>query len=462
MEVVISDLAFGGEGVGKLKLPGGDFVVFVEDVAPGDRVQARLFKIKKQFTQAKLVKILEPSTQRITPRCKHFEICGGCTLQFFKYEDQLKWKEKIVKDALRQIGGFGDIEIEPIIGCEDPWFYRNKMEYSFGFEDGATEPKKLALGLHPAGWFKSVFDLEECFLQSPLAVKIVEATKTWAREQNLAPHDPRTNEGILKTLMIREGKNTNEMMVNLITNGRNFPQEKIFSDFITKNFPEVTSLYRTAVTIQRGHRTVVEEFLLAGKPILTETLSVPKPDDQAKNTTLTFQIHPQAFFQTNTRQAQVLYGKILELAQPQQEDFVLDLFCGTGTIGMFFAKFSAKVAGVELNESAIQNAKENAKQNDIANIDFFCGDVSNFLKTSSPPSILITDPPRAGIAPKTLQQILELKIPKWIYVSCNPSTLARDLISMTKNGYQIKKIQPVDMFPHTYHIETICLLQKTA
>lgn len=452
VELSVKELAFGGAGVAKMKgTDGTEFVVFVEGTVPGDRVQARFTRIKKQYAEARLEEILESSPLRIKPRCKHFGVCGGCRLQYLAYEEQLKIKEKMVVDSLRQIGGFRDIEIAPILGCESPWFYRNKMEYSFG-------PGPI-LGLHPAKRYQDVFDLEECFLQSPLSVKIAKAVAEWASKENISVCDPHTNRGVLKSLVVREGKNTEEIMVNLVTNGRDFPKEEAFKDFVLQNFPAVTSLYRTAIVIQKGFKTVIQEFHLGGKPTLTEILSVRFGEHALR---LQFEIFPQAFFQPNTKQAERLYGKVLEFAGAKPEDQVLDLYCGTGTIGMFFAKCGAHVTGVEVNASAIENARVNAEKNGLKNIDFICGDMSKFFEKSAvgKPHILITDPPRAGIDAKPLQKILDLKIPKWVYVSCNPTTLARDLKIICADGYTLERVQPVDMFPQTYHVEIVCCLQK--
>lgn len=476
VEILIADLAFGGAGVGKMasddgtamdapegrsnavaELPLGLFVVFVEGVIPGDTAEVRVTKIKKQYAEADLVKIIKPSPSRIAPKCKHFGLCGGCSLQFLSYEDQLKWKEKVVKDSLQKIGGFKDVEVSTIIGCKDPQFYRNKMEYSFGTEQLGGP---LALGLHPKKNYRAVFNLEECILQSPVSVELVAAGRKWAIDLGISPYDTRTSSGVLKNLIVREGKNTGELMVNLVTNGKDFSQEKAFAEFIKANFQAVTSLYRTAVTIKKGFRTVVEEFHLYGKKNLTETLSV-KPKNARDQVTLTFEILPQAFFQPNTKQAEILYEKVLEFAQPTDNDTVLDLFCGTGTIGMFFAKLSSSVIGVELNASAVENAKSNASKNSINNIDFICADVDKFLEKSQlKGDILITDPPRAGIANKSLEKLLKLRTQKWVYVSCNPTTLARDLKIICADGYKLERVQPVDMFPHTYHVETVCLLIK--
>lgn len=488
IELKITDLAFGGAGVGKLvvkkprtgelfdgkgKSVGSGFTIFVKGAVPGDTIRAKLVKIKKNYAEARLEEILEASVQRILPRCKHFNRCGGCSLQFLDYKNQLKWKEKIVTDSLKQIGGFKNVRIEPIVGCESPWFYRNKMEYSFGeSENGA-----LMLGLHPEQNFKEVFDVEECFLEPPLSVKILRAVRNWCAMQNLRSNSAL---GLLRNLVIREGKNTGELMVNLVVSGEKFSLDEEFKNWILAEFPEITSLYCTAIKTQRGHRTVIKEYHLAGRETIAEKLKVrvravggtksncTESGSTGDSLELKFEILPQAFFQPNTMQAQVLYGKILEFTEissycPAETGAcgnALDLFCGTGTIGMFFAKTGIHTIGIEINESAIQNAHENAKLNNIENIEFHCCDVEKIpLRALNPlPSILITDPPRPGIAQKSLEKILALKIPKWIYVSCNPATLARDLKIACQNGYTLKKIQPVDMFPHTYHIEIICLL----
>lgn len=452
---MIADLAFGGVGVGKIKTDeGSDFVIFVEGVVPGDEAKVILKRVKKNYAEAKLLEVIKPSAARITPRCRHFGICGGCSLQFLSYRDQLNWKEKMVRDALEKIGGFSQPPLEQIVGCSDPWFYRNKMEYSFSEPYLPRGQVGQKLGLHEKKSFSRIFDLQECFLQSPLSVEILYKVRDWAREKNLKAYDPRYGTGILKNLVVREGKNTGEVMVNLLTNGRDFSFDKEFVELICAAFPQVTSLFRTAVTVRKGFRTVVEEIHLAGKKSLAETLTVGE-------NTLHFEIAPQAFFQPNSLQAQLLYGKVLESAAPKKQDTVLDLFCGTGTIGMFFASHVRQVSGMEINTSAIESARANASNNSIKNIEFLCRDISNFLSPQPSglnPSILITDPPRAGLTPHALLKILALKVPRWIYVSCNPTTLARDLKIICENGYRLEKAQPVDMFPQTYHVESVALL----
>lgn len=454
-------MAFGGAGVGKLKMEDGqDFVVFVDKVVPGDIISARITNSRKNYAEAVFEKIIKPSEIRVTARCKHFGYCGGCALQFMTYENQLKWKEKMVRDAFEKIGGFRELKIEPIIGCKTPWFYRNKMEYSFGDDwSGGRETTKLTLGLHPAKKYRDVFDVEECFLQSETSVRILYAVREWARNKSIPQFNYNSNSGVLKNLVIREGKNTGEILVNIITNGDADTHKDSFKKLISEKFPEVTSLYQTSVFVKRGHKTAIKEDLLAGKKTLSENLTMKMGGSLAQ---LKFEILPQAFFQPNTLQAQVLYEIAFELAEANPQDIVLDLFCGTGTIGMFFAKHGANTIGIDLNESAIINAKANAEYNNLKNIEFLCGDVGAVLKQiNHKPTILITDPPRAGIDPSALRKILELDVNKWVYVSCNPTTLARDLATIVADGrYMIRAVQPVDMFPQTYHTETIVALHR--
>ena len=455
---VITDVAFGGMGISKIPMAEKQFVVFVPDTIPGDEVSARYIKIKKSYAVATLQKIIKPSPLRTKPRCKHFDVCGGCTFQYLNYENQLHIKEQQVRDCIERIGGVTECEILPIIGCADPWFYRNKMEYSFGMVVAAdTSAGQLSLGLHIRGRFADIFDLQECFLQSPMSVEILSAVRNWAREKKLTPYDTFTKRGLLRSLTIREGKNTSDVMVNLIVNAdESFTEIDSLQKIFERDFPNVTSLFLTAVRIQRGHPTAVQEKYIFGKTVLTETLRVDP------ETTLSFDIHPQAFFQTNTRQAEILYKTTIDLAGPKNTDVVYDLFCGTGTIGMFFAKKAGKVFGVESHEGAVKNARNNPEKNGLKNITFFCGDVGKMLKKHieqgelPPPDIVVIDPPRAGVGQKTLEQIMALKAKKIVYVSCNPATFARDAALMGKL-YTLKKLQPVDMFPQTYHVEVVGL-----
>lgn len=464
IDVLVHDLAFGGEAVGKMIEDGkpGEYIIFIDGATlPGETVTVALDKIKKNFAHGRLVSVKAPASERITPRCKHFGVCGGCSLQHMPYEVQLKWKEKMVRDALEKIGGLQNLEIAPIIGCATPWFYRNKMEYSIDSDrDG-----KVVIGLHPKKSFREVFDLQECFLESELSVRIAKRVEQWANEKKISSYHFGRNAGLLRNLAVREGKNTGEVLVNLMTNGDDFPKETELVEIFKKEFPEVTTFYRTSIIVKKGFRTAMNEKLLYGKPALTETLTVQTKNGLQK---LTFDILPQAFFQPNSLQAQKLYETVLNFGSGEK---VMDLFCGTGTIGMFFAKTGSQVLGVDLNESAIINARENASANGLKNIEFVAKDVNKFFDgpASSPHTpnpipytLLVTDPPRNGIDPKPLEAILKMRIPHWVYVSCNPTTLARDLKIATEAGYVIEKVQPVDMFPQTYHVETVVKLAIAA
>ena len=453
VSVAISEVAFGGAGIGKIQNGEKEFVVFVEDTIPGDEVIVNLTRIKKNYAEGRVREFIKRSDLRIAPRCKHFDTCGGCTFQYLDYKNQLRIKEKQVRDSVERIGGLKNVDFKPIIGCGNPWYYRNKMEYSFGEVDG-----NLSIGLHLPKRFADIFELDECFLQSEKSVDILKSVRDWARDKKLTSYNTFTKSGLLKSLTIREGKNTGEVMVNLTVNGNEQFDEvqslvQLFEDATVLG---VTSLYWTSVEIARGHATRQTEHHISGKEYLTEKLNITGTGVAAPDVALYFDIHPQAFFQTNTKQAEVLYGQVLKLAEAKKTDVVYDLFCGSGTIGMCFAATCQSVYGIEINKWAIDNARENATRNNLTNIEFLCADVGevNSDQSISKPTIVVVDPPRAGITPKSLEKIIELNPKKIIYVSCNPTTFARDAKILSAK-YTLKTVQPVDMFPQTYHVETI-------
>lgn len=467
IELKISDIAFEGLGIAKIKIRDKDFVIFAENTAPGDIIEAEIIKIKKNYAVARRTREISASEMRIEPRCKHFGPaplfapksgagCGGCTWQFLKYEDQLALKQKFVADAFERIGGIKNPPVNRIIGCQNPWFYRNKMEYTFSNNENG-----LVLGFHMRRRFLDVFDMEECYLESQMSVKIAQFVKDWAESHKLTAYDPQKKTGFLRNLIIREARTAGERLVNLFTAFDDFPQCNDFCRGIKEAFPvEISSLFWTSVKIQKGSRTKIQERCLQGKETLTEILRVPFRTKE-NLLTLVFDIAPQAFFQPNTKQAEILYSAVLNMADPKPSDAIFDLFCGTGTIGMFFAKTVSKVYGIELNESAVFSARKNAEKNSLKNIDFLCGDAGRKMaEIKEKPDIIIIDPPRAGISKKAIEKILELKAPKIIYVSCNPSTLSRDAKIFCGNSYEIERIQPIDMFPQTYHVETVCLFRK--
>lgn len=504
LSITIEDLALGGRGIARAE----GMTVFANRVVPGDEAEVQVLKVKKRYLEAKLQSITKPSPLRVHPRCEHFDICGGCTWQMLSYEDQLRFKEKQVFSTLEHIGGLKEFERRPILGCKFPWFYRNKMEFSIGWQphdgasnneknsekcyfgdDGVLEKTDFAIGLHKAGRIFDLFDLKSCHLGNPCNSEIVDAFRQFALKHHLQPFHFQKNNGLLRSLFLREGKSTGEIMLNLVISHEPFPQLNDFRDFMVNQcerifhtmakalkkkatrkkasgenelypfqIPKLQSLYVTRILPQKGFKTQVAEILLHGEPTIRETLTV-------NNTTLHFQILPQAFFQTNTTQAEILYSHALSLAELSGNEVVYDLYSGTGTIGLFFAKHSKKVYGIEMNPDAVKNARESALLNGINNIEFFCGDVLGEIQRIADhhgrierPDIVVVDPPRVGLHDKVIEHISALRVPKIIYVSCNPATLARDCQFFTQLGYKLKIVQPVDMFPHTYHIETVALL----
>ncbi len=440
----ISTLTFGGSGLGSAD----GYKVFVEGVAPGDEVEVELTKRRSSYGEGKLLRVLKPSPLRIEPRCPHFDVCGGCKWQFLPYPEQLKTKEQQVKDALERIGRLSSDCVEPILGCEEPWYYRNKMELSFG-----TSPEgEVMLGFFPTGYHYEVFDVKACFLQSELMVEIVQKVRAFAQEQKLTVYNSHTHEGLLKTLTVREGKNTGEVMVILTTSTGLFEVQDAFTALFADD-PRITSVYWNSVYQVPGQPTWTEQTRLHGKPTLTEALIL----ENGKR--LEFDILPQAFFQTNTLQAQRLYSTVLDFAELSGQETVFDLYCGTGTIGLFCAHQAKQVLGVEVNESAVDNARSNAQRNGIANASFFLGSVEERLSSlTERPDVVIVDPPRAGLGEKVVATVAAFKAPRLVYVSCNPATFARDVQQFLTLGYVLEKVKPVDMFPHTAHIECVARL----
>jgi 23S rRNA (uracil1939-C5)-methyltransferase len=443
VELEISDLAYGGKSVAKLD----GFVVLLKGGLPGDIVKAEIVKKKSNFAEAKIIEVIKESDLRTKPVCSHFGLCGGCSWQDLKYTEQLKFKTKQVKECLEHIGGFLDSTIQNALGSDEIFYYRNKMEYAF-----APHPdQQLILGLHPRERFYQVFDLKECFLQSEKANLIVNFVRRFAKDKKLIPYDLKERSGFLRFLAIRESKNTDMTMVNLVTNKGEFPFKDEFSSRLLSNFPFVQSVVRNINSKLANIAVGEEEELLGGERTITERLGK-----------FTFEISSNSFFQTNTRQAEKLYEVVLNMANLQGDESVLDLYCGTGTISIFLSQNAKKVIGVESVEESVKNAQRNAELNNVTNCEFICGEVKKVLAKSETdkkiPDLVVVDPPRAGLHKHVVKSLLSIKPAKIIYVSCNPSTLARDLKILCEEYYKLDKVQPIDMFPHTYHIETVARL----
>jgi 23S rRNA (uracil1939-C5)-methyltransferase len=454
IELDIHDIAFGGAGIGKYE----GMTVFVEGTMVGDRVKASFTRIKPKFAEGKLVEVVKPSSEREKPKCPYFGVCGGCQFQFMPYEKQLEFKKQHVIDAFERIGKIYNPPVCDVLGCNDPFYYRNKMEFSFGYDSDMN----FALGLHLPGRRYDILNLKECFLQSEFSSQLLNKVREFVVEKNWQPFKFSCGEGFLRSIYIREGKRTGEVMINLCTSDEFPPDiEKDMAEFaksissIDGKDKKIISIYWSKIISKRDFKKRIEETLLFGKKTITEKMILENGDN------LSFEILPQAFFQVNTFQAETLYSQILKLASLNSHKVVFDLFCGTGTIGLFLSKHCEQVYGIELNEDAIKSAHKNAERNKIFNVDFYTGDVTKILKNlKNKPSLVVVDPPRSGLTEKTIKQINDFDVSQLIYVSCNPSTLARDCNLFSAYGYKVKSIQPVDMFPHTYHIENVCLLER--
>jgi len=438
VELDIVDLANEGKAVAHLD----GKVVFLKGGLPGERVLAEITRRKPRYNEGVVREILKKSDKRIAAQCVHFEKCGGCTWQDLAYASQLDFKRKYVVDCIERIGGLEEVRVGDIVPSKDVFFYRNKMEFSFHADDNAA----FILGLHRRGHFDEIFNVDNCLLQSELSNRLVAWFRKYATEENIPVYDVIEHVGYLRFLMIREGKNTGQTMVNIVTNYGDFPDEKKLIEKMSAEIPEVT----TVVHNQNGKKSNVAfgeiEKVLLGPGYIEETLSELK-----------FRIRANSFFQTNPRQAEVLYKTAFDLLQPGAADRLLDLYCGTGSIGILASRRVAEVAGVELVGEAVRAARENAAFNKIENISFYEGDVKDFLNQTEVDknnfNIICIDPPRAGLHPKAVKRLALLKPEKILYISCNPATFARDAAALVEAGYRLPEVIPVDMFPHTTHVE---------
>jgi 23S rRNA (uracil1939-C5)-methyltransferase len=444
LDVRIDSLAYGGSGVGRVD----GFVVFVRGALPGDLVRARVTKVKRGFAEASTAAVLEPSSERVSAPCRHFGVCGGCRFQDLAYESQSAAKERQVRDALARIGRIPEPPVEDIVPAASLYHYRNKLEYSFtAGEEG------VALGFHRAGRWDEVIDVEECLLTTDLGNAVRLAVRDWANEEKLEPYDQEAGQGYLRHLVYREGRNTGQVLVVLVTAPGERFETGYFVD-VLRRFPEVRSIH-WAINDTPAERTHdLPTRVLWGDAAIEEELLG-----------LRFRIRANAFLQTNTEMAERLYALARELAALTGEENVYDLYCGTGTIGLSLASDARMVWGLEISEEAVACAIENAELNGIENARFFAGNVGQTLRElaeqAGPPDVAVVDPPRAGLAGKALKRTGELGPPRLVYVSCNPTTLASDVkVLQEEYGFELLRCRPVDMFPHTPHVESVSLLEK--
>ena len=429
--IKIHSLGSSGEGVGKLD----ELIVFVEGALPDEEILAEIETRKKNYAVGRLVEVLKPSQERVEPFCPLYKECGGCQLQHLSYSAQLKWKRQQVVDAIERIGKISGVEVFDTLGMENPLLYRNKMQFPVG--------KNLKIGCYARGSHK-IIDTDSCMIQNAQNDKILAAVRKIATKFNIQPYNEDTHKGFLRHVMGRVGSN-GEFMIVLVTATKNFPNEKNFVRALIKEVPNVTSIQQNVQTFKNNVILGRETKILFGKPTIHDKIG-----------DFRFNISARSFFQVNTAQAEILYKTALDFANLRGNELIIDAYCGTGTISLFMAKKARKVIGVEVVSSAINDAIKNARENHIKNAEFIVGDVVKILpKISDYAEVVIVDPPRAGCDKKVLETFAAMKPEKIIYVSCNPATLARDLKILDEFGYKTKKIQPVDMFPFTSHIEAV-------
>ncbi len=458
LELQIESIGFEGKSIARHD----GKVYFVEGGIPGDTVVAETRRKRRRYTEAVIHELIEPSEARVEPVCSHFGTCGGCKWQHLRYEDQLRWKTQNVRDAFERLGGIEPQELRETIGCSSQYNYRNKMEFTFGDKRWLTEQeiqsdeeieRDFALGMHIPGRFDRILDLRECHLLHKDTMPILELLRSKALELGLRPFTTKTHTGFLRNIVFRTSR-TGEMMCILITTS---PQNDDQRQYIE---------YAHTVCIENGGTTFMHAISNSKSSVAQGEIVFTDGSKTIKETlcNVDFTISPFSFFQTNPAQAEVLFSTALDLANLQREHIVWDLYCGAGTITLIAAQRVDKIFGIEISASSIRDAHENAKVNNVDNAEFFEADMRHaakgeLLKDLPAPDVIIVDPPRAGMHPDVTEKLLEIGAKKIIYISCNPATQARDCAVLHRD-YDVELVQPVDMFPNTWHIESIALLKR--
>lgn len=450
--------AYAAEGKSIARLEDGK-VLFVDNAIPGDVIDAVVIKDKKSWMQGRTVRLVSPSPQRIDPFCRHFGVCGGCKWQMLPYQQQLVYKQQQVADQLARIGHIALPEMQPIIGSPHERYYRNKLEFTFStrryltFEEISERDEKItqeaALGFHAPGLFDKVVEIHTCYLQHEPTNLLLQELREFTRD--MPYYDYKAQYGWLRNVVIRVAT-TGEVLINLVIHHEDKEKRERILEHLLANIPGITSLNYTINGKMNDSTHDLDVMCYHGKPYIEEKLENYR-----------FKISPKSFFQTNTYQAEALYRVTREFAGLTGKEILYDLYCGTGSIGIFCSRDAKKVIGIEVIEEAVKDAYENAALNGLEHCKFYAGDVDKictdaFFAEHGRPDVIITDPPRAGMTEKLIQQLLKMRAPKVEYVSCNPATQARDL-QLLDAAYKITRLQPVDMFPHTHHIENVVLLE---
>ncbi len=469
----IESYAFEGKGIARINkselnhVSDSDnkkYVIFVHHAYPGDVVKAKILKLKKSYGEAKVEEIISPAKGRIVPKCKYFGVCGGCKQQDLEYSLQIKYKEEQVVDIFNRLGGFENYTVEPVLPSEKIYYYRNKMEFSFSAKRWLTTEEinsqaeidsYFALGLHIPRMFDKVLDIDECFLQSPVSNTILNKTREFFKSRNVSVYSTKTHTGFLRNLVIRISAHTNDIMVNLVTSGEDDDLMHEYTEYLKSEIPEITTIINN-INLKKSQVALGDyEKVYAGTGFIYDKIGNYR-----------YRISANSFFQTNTFQAEKLYGVALDFAGFKGSEVVYDLYSGAGTISIFISGHVKKVYGFESVDSAVADAKVNCELNNVNNAGFILADLNkSFIPKVKDlgielPDVIIADPPRSGMNPKTVNDILKLKPEKIVYVSCNPATQARDIKLLIEGGYKLIKIKPVDMFPQTYHIENVALLKR--
>jgi len=442
--LMIEDLTHEGNGVGKVD----GYPLFIPYALPGEEAIVKVVKVKTNFGYGKLLEVKESSDERVEPPCNVFYQCGGCQLQHMSYAMQLKMKENQVKNVMKKIAHLEHVPVHPTLGMEDPWRYRNKVQIPVGEKDG-----ELITGFYRMRSHEIIDDMETCVIQDELNDRTVHAVRRIANRLGIKAYDEKTDRGVLRHIMVRTGRETNETMIVLITRTEKLPHKEEFIRELTETFPHVKSIVhninnkRTNVIL--GRKTKV----IWGEEYIYDTIG-----------DIRFDISVKSFYQVNPQQTTKLYEKALEYAKIDENDVVIDAYCGIGTISLFLAQKAKKVYGVEVVPEAIEDAKINAKLNGITNTEFVVGEAEKVMpkwkEQGMRPDVIVVDPPRKGCDPDFLHAMIKMEPKRIVYVSCNPSTLARDLRILEGGGYSAKEVQPVDMFPQTSHIEAVCRLER--
>lgn len=436
-----------GEGIAKID---NKYPIFIEGALKGEKVKVRIVKVNKNFAYGKLMEVLEPSEERVNPPCAIYKRCGGCKLQHASYKAQLDFKWDRVKDCVSKIGKLDPTIVKYPLGMENPWRYRNKVQLPIGLINGEVKIGFFAPRSH------DIIDMESCLIQDEIGDKVVKLTREWIEKFNIRPYNvdgEYDEKGIVRHIMIRRGFTTNEVMIVLVTNGEKLPHKEEFVDLMVKNIPGIKSVIQNINSKKTNVILGLESKTLWGEDTILDYIG-----------DFRFNISPLSFFQVNPIQTEVLYGKALEYANLTGNEEVFDAYCGTGTITLFLSQKAKKVYGVEIIPQAIDNAWINAKENKVENVEFFVGEsevvIPDLINKGVKADVVVVDPPRKGCDKKLLDAITNIDAKKIVYVSCDPSTLGRDLKVLEENGYKTLEVQPVDMFPNTAHIENVALLIK--